>query len=152
MMCGKIAAGKSTLTSKLALNPSTILISEDAWMAELFKPEMFTVTDYIRFVPRLRAAIGPHAVELLRSGLSVVLDFPANTVSSRHWMREIFERAQSRHQLHFLDVSDEVCKARLRARNARGEHEFAASDAQFDEMTRWFSPPSEAEGFNVIRY
>jgi predicted kinase len=152
MLCGKIAAGKSTLTLKLAAGAHTVLIQEDAWMAHLFKPEMHTVADYIKYSARLRAAIGPHVGALLRSGMSVVLDFPANTLRTRQWMREIFESARANHQLHFLDVPDAVCMARLRARNASGEHEFAASDAEFQEITRWFVPPGEAEGFSVIRY
>ncbi|WP_348628268.1 hypothetical protein [Rhizobium sp. WW_1] len=37
------------------------------------------------------------------------------------------------------------------ARNASGTHDFSASDAQFDEITRYFVPPSDEEGFNVVR-
>jgi hypothetical protein len=81
--------------------------------------------------------------------LSVVLDFPANTPASRQWMRSLFERAGADHRLHFLDVPDEVCKARLRARNAAGTHAFNASDAEFDLFTRYFVPPSADEGFAV---
>jgi predicted kinase len=54
--------------------------------------------------------------------------FPFNTPAARAWARELFEPEGAAHQLHFLDVADEVCKARLRARNARGEHPFQASD------------------------
>jgi len=44
------------------------------------------------------------------------------------------------------------CKARLRARNAAGEHPYRTSDAEFDQFTSHFVPPSEDEGFCVIRY
>ncbi|MBP2497615.1 putative kinase [Methylobacterium sp. PvP062] len=37
---------------------------------------------------------------LLRLGLSVVLDFPANTVASRARMRTLFEAAGVAHRLH----------------------------------------------------
>ncbi|WP_188115451.1 hypothetical protein [Stenotrophomonas cyclobalanopsidis] len=43
-------------------------------------------------------------------------------------------------------------KARLRARNARGEHPFQASDAEFEQITRHFVAPAPEEGFQVIRY
>ena len=36
LVCGKIAAGKSTLTAELAAQPRTVLISEDFWTARLF--------------------------------------------------------------------------------------------------------------------
>lgn len=151
MLCGKIAAGKSTLTADLGRAPSTVVLSEDVWLARLFGPEMKDVADYVRCSRRLREAVGPHVQALLQIGVSVVLDFPANTLATRAWMRTLFEAAQADHRLHFLDVPDEVCKARLRARNAAGTHDFAASDAEFELITRYFVPPSEAEGFTVVR-
>ncbi len=72
---------------------------------------MKDVSDYIRNSRRLREAVGPHIQDLLRIGVSVVLDFPANTPSIRAWMRTIFEAAGADHRLHYLDVPDEVCKA-----------------------------------------
>ena len=152
MLCGKIAAGKSTLTAELSRRPSTVLISEDFWLGQLFGPEMKDVADYVRCSKRLREAIGPHIQDLLRLGVSVVLDFPANTLATRAWMRTLFEAADADHCLHFLDVPDEVCKARLRARNAAGTHDFAASDAEFDLLTSYFVPPSEAERFKIVRH
>lgn len=151
MLCGKIAAGKSTLTAELGQMPSTIVLSEDWWLNRLFGAEMRDVADYVRYSRRLRDAISPVVDDLLQTGVSVVLDFPANTPALRSWMRMLFEAAGAQHRLYFLDVPDEICKARLRARNAVGAHDFAASDAQFDEITKYFVPPSEAEGFNVIR-
>ncbi len=149
MICGKIAAGKSTLAAELAAHPATIRISEDAWLACLYKDEQKTIEDYVRNSRRLREAMGEHVVALLRAGLSVVLDFPANTPASRQWMRSLFERADANHRLHFLDVPDDVCKARLRARNADGTHAFNTSDAEFELFTSYFVPPSAEEGFEV---
>jgi predicted kinase len=108
------------------------------------------VADYVRHAARLREAIGPHVEALLKAGLSVVLDFPANTAANRTWMRGIIDRSGARHVLHVLDVPDEVCRARLRARNAAGQHAYAATDAEFDLITAYFTPPTEDEGFNVV--
>jgi hypothetical protein len=58
LICGKIAAGKSALAAKLSTAPSTILISEDQWLARLYKPEMRTVADYIQYSARLREVMG----------------------------------------------------------------------------------------------
>ena len=150
LLCGKIAAGKSTLTAQLGSLPNTIVISEDHWLSRLYAGQMNSVADYIRCSALLRDAIGPHLVTLLQNGVSVVLDFPANTLANRAWMRTIFEAAESAHQLHFLDVPDAVCKARLRERNARGDHEFAATDEQFDLITSHFVVPTSDEGFDIV--
>ena len=152
LLCGKIAAGKSTLARRLADRPATVLISEDHWTSNLFAGELQTIEDYGRYARRLRAAMGPHVVAVLTAGLSVVLDFPANTAATRAWARGIFEDAGAAHELHLLEASDETCRRRLRQRNAAGEHPFQVSDAEYALFTSYFVPPTPDEGFNVIRH
>ena len=150
LLCGKIAAGKSTVAKRLASRPATVLISEDHWTSNLFGGELKTIEDYSRYSSRLRNAMGPHVVSLLKAGMSVVLDFPANTVANRRWMRTIVEDASAGHELHFLDVPDDTCKRRLRERNAAGEHPFQVSDSDYELFTSHFVPPTPDEGFNVV--
>jgi len=68
LLCGKIAAGKSTLARRLAERPSTLLITMDHWMSILFPIENRTIEDFARLSARLRAAMAPHIVEILRQG------------------------------------------------------------------------------------
>ncbi|WP_050929316.1 AAA family ATPase [Aestuariivita boseongensis] len=150
MVCGKIGAGKSTLCARLAKAEGTVRLSEDDWLAPLFGDQMRTGADYVHFAAKLRDAMTPHIQALLREGLSVVLDFPANTVEQREWMRDLLEATGADHQMHVLDVPDEICLARLRERNARGDHPFAPSEDMFHRFARNFAPPTEAEGFTVI--
>ncbi|MGY4493768.1 AAA family ATPase [Pseudomonas sp. TE3610] len=149
LLCGKIASGKSTLATRLAEAPNTVRLSEDIWLARLYKDQMHSVSDYVRCAALLRDAIGTHVQQLLTLGINVVLDFPANTPANRDWMRSLFQAAGVDHVMHVLNVPDEVCKARLRARNAAGEHAFAASDEQFELISRYFSTPTAQEGFNL---
>ncbi len=130
--------------------PDTVVVRGDYWLARLYPGEQNSLADYVRNSTRLRSAITPHLVDLLRSGLSLVLDFPANTPGSRAWMRTLFEDARCAHRLHYLDVAEEVCKARLHRRNASGEHEFTVSDEDFDLFTAHFVPPGAEEAFEVI--
>ena len=152
LVCGKIAAGKSTLVNELGRATGTVVVREDFWLARLYPGEQNSLADYVRNSTRLRTAMAPHLIELLRSGLSVALDFPANTPESRVWMRSLFEGAGCAHQLHYLDVADEVCKARLRQRNESAEHEFTVSDEDFDLFTAHFVPPTADEAFEVVRH
>lgn len=150
LLCGKIAAGKSTLARRLAARAATLLISEDHWTSHLFADELKTIDNYGRLSKRLRAAMGPHIVDILRQGLSIVLDFPANTVTQRAWMRSLIAEANVAHELHLLDVPDTICRQRLRQRNDGGEHPFHVSDVEYDLFTRYFVPPAPEEGFNVV--
>lgn len=152
MLCGKIASGKSTLAAQLAQHSNTVLIAEDAWLHALFADDLDTVEDYVRCSAKLRGAIGPHVCALLQAGVSVVLDFAANTPRQRRWLRDIIEQTGVSHCLHVLDVPDEACLARLRVRNATGQHPFAVTDGQFCEVTSHFTAPGAAEGFRVLHH
>src|SRR5450830_1227969 len=152
LVCGKIASGKSTLTRRLAGTPKTVLVSEDDWLSRLFPGEISTLHDYVRCSTRLRGVMGEHVQHLLHAGISVVLDFPANTLETRRWMRSIVENIDAAHCLHYLDISDEECKERLRLRNSDSTHPFKTSEAEFDLITRYFVAPSSQEGFNIVLY
>jgi predicted kinase len=152
-LCGKMAAGKSTLARELARREHTVLLVQDALLDHLFPGEITDVPDFVKYSARLRNAIGPHVCALLSQGLSVVLDFPGNTRTQRAWFRELFERVQAGHELHFVDVSDAQCKRQLRERS----RDLPAgapwtTEAEFEAITRYFQPPAEDERFNVVRH
>jgi predicted kinase len=153
LICGKIAAGKSTLAARLADAPATVLISQDHWLSRLYPGEIRTLDDYVRCSARLREAMAGPVADLLKAGVSVVLDFPANTPSARQWMKGVIAKSGAAHRMHVLDTPDEVCKARLRARNAEGEHPYAqTTEADYELFSSHFSAPSDEEGFEVIVY
>ncbi|MDN7426052.1 AAA family ATPase [Burkholderia sp. AU45388] len=70
----------------------------------------------------------------------------------RAWGHSLFQAVGCEHRLHYLDVSDEICKSRLLLRNMSGEHPFQTSEEQYDQITRYFVPPALGEGFNIIIY
>ena len=152
IVCGKIASGKSTLSSQLAAEQGTVLVAEDDWLNVLFADELHSLEDFVRCSGKLRDIMGTHVGALLESGISVVLDFAANTRGQRRWFMGIVEATGVPHKVHFLDVSDDVCLARLRARNAFGDHPFEVTDDHFWEFTRHFTAPSEDEGFTIVRH
>ncbi|RMV70559.1 AAA family ATPase [Pseudomonas coronafaciens] len=149
LLCGKIASGKSTLAKALSVEHSAILLSEDSWLSGLYPDDIKSVADDVRLACRIRDVLGPLVVSILRSGVAVVLDFPANTVADRKWLRSLADDAQVPHCLHYLDVDDDVCLARLHARNEKAEHDFSATDAEFRLITSYFRAPDAAEGLDV---
>ena len=152
LFCGKIGSGKSTLAAELAADPTSILISEDQLLASLYPGEIETIGDYARCSDRLRKAIAPHIVDLLQRGMSVVLDFQANTIAVRAWMRGLIESADCEHQLHFLRTPESVCKERLAIRNASGRHQYHVGEADFDLFNRYVVAPDASEGFNIVMH
>src|ERR1700740_1686622 len=104
LVCGKIAAGKSTLMSELSKAPNTVLISEDKMLATLYPGEIQSLADYVRCTTKLRSALQGLIRDVLAAGSSVVLDFPANTIATRSWMKTLFADTPAAHRLHYLDV------------------------------------------------
>jgi predicted kinase len=102
---------------------------------------------------RLKNALTSHVCALLSKGISVVLDFPGNTKEQRAWFRELIERANVEHELHFVDASDALCKSQMRSRSAGlPDDTLWSRDEDFDAINAYFQPPSEDEKFNIVRH
>src|SRR6188472_4019145 len=149
-LCGKMAAGKSTLARDLADRGNAILLVQDELLESLFPGEITDVAGFLDRSARLRNAITPNICAVLSKGVSVVLDFPGNTRAQRAWFRKIFDRAHAAHELHFVDASDALCKRQLKDRTRHLPPGTPwTTDAEFEAITVYFQPPSDDEGFNV---
>jgi predicted kinase len=152
-LCGKMAAGKSTLARDLAERGNALLLVQDELLEGLFPGEITNVAEFFERSSRLRNALAPHICAILSKGISIVLDFPGNTRSQRAWFREIVECARVEHELHFVDVSDDVCKRQLKDRTRHLPPGTPwTTDAEFEAITVHFQPPSDDEAFTIVRH
>ena len=154
-VCGKMAAGKSTLTKELATREDAVRLVQDELLVALFPGEIEDLATFVKYSSRIQDVLAPHICSLLCKGVSVVLDFPANTRKQRAWFRQLLERADSEHELHLIIASDDLCKRQLKQRSEqRGLPPGTkwTTDADFDEVTAYFDPPATDEGFNVVRH
>jgi predicted kinase len=153
-LSGRAGSGKTTLARKIARETPAVLICEDEWISQIAEP-IANLHDYVTATSRLRSVLAPHVTELLRLGVSVVFDFGGNTVRDRKWVRSIFEQANTEHVLHYLRADDSICRARVQARNEmkpEGLFFGVVTEAQLEEVNRYFSPPGAEERFNVVVY
>ena len=152
-LCGKMAAGKSTLARDLADRENAVLFVQDDLLEALFPGEITDVQAFVQCYSRLKNAPTPHICDLLSKGSSGVLDFAAATKAQRAWFRELIERTNVAHELHFVDVSEVLCKTQLRERS-KGLPAGTpwTTDAGFETINAYFQPPSEDEKFNVVRH
>jgi predicted kinase len=154
-VCGKMAAGKSTLSKELAAREDAVLLAQDELLMSLFPGEIVDLAAFVKYSTRIQDALAPHICLLLSKGVSVVLDFPANTRKQRGWFRHLFEQADAEHELHFVVASDDLCKRQLKQRSEqRGLPPGTkwTTDADFDEITAYFDPPTAEEHFNLVRH
>ena len=78
-MCGKMAAGKTTLSCELATREDADLLVQDDFLAALSPGEILDIPDFVPCSSRLRDALSPHICALLAKGISVVTRFPPAT-------------------------------------------------------------------------
>jgi predicted kinase len=151
-ICGKAGAGKTTLARALGRSLPAIVFCEDEWICTLGF-EIKSLEDFIKASAKCRDLIGPLAVDLLRFGVSVVLDFGGNTPKARQWVRGLFEAAGADHVLHHIEASDAECLANIHRRNDEkpaGIYWGDVSDEIFHAVTVFFDPPRPEEGFHVV--
>ena len=151
--CGKMAAGKSTLAKKLADRENAILLVQDELLQALYPSQITDISVFVKASTQISDALTPLICALLSKGISVVLDFPGNTRTQRAWFRELIDRTQVNHELHFVDASDDLCKSQLRARSK----DLPAGtpwtrDVDFNAINAYFQAPADDEKFNVIRH
>jgi predicted kinase len=152
-LCGKMAAGKSTLARDLAERHNALLLVQDEFLEMLFPGEITDIQGFFGRSSRLRDALTPHICAVLSRGVSVVLDFPGNTRAQRAWFRDMFERAHVEHELHFIDAPDALCKRQLEDRSKHLPPGTPwTTEAEFEAITAYFQPPSADEAFNVVRH
>ncbi len=150
-ICGRLAAGKTTLARQIALREPAVLFCEDVWLSKL-SDGIRTFEDYLQWSRRCRSVMGPLIVEILKTGSSVVLDFAGNTSAERLWVRSLFESAAAPNVLHVLDVPEEECLSRLNRRNEtkpEGLYFASISEEEFRAICKYFQPPLQEEGFQL---
>ena len=148
-----MASGKSTLSKKLAQQENAVLLSQDELLDRLYPQEIVDIRGYVQRSGQLGHAMAPIIRSMLAKGVSVVLDFPGNTKRQRTWFRELIDSSDCRHELHVIEASDELCKRRLKERNQElPDGAPWTTDAEFDAVTAYFDPPSDDEGFHIVRH
>ena len=150
--CGKMGAGKTTCSRSVALENAAVLLSEDEWLAAHYPGHINSFDDYIKYASQIKPFVRTLVSDILKSGIDVVMDFPANTVSQRQWFKRLCDSTPCTHELIFLDFSDQQCLANI-AKRAIEQPERAAFDneATFKIVSRHFVAPAVDEGLN-IRY
>ncbi len=150
LFSGKMGAGKSTKAKQVSQERNAILISEDEWLSKLYPNQITSFDDYVHYSSLLKPLVKSHVLDLLKTGTSVVMDFPANTIKQRMWFREIITEANAPNELIYLNVSNDVCLRQVEKRRfEQPERTIYDTESMFNEVTKYFQEPDQSEGFNL---
>ena len=151
--CGKMASGKSTLAQQIAKDKHALLLSEDQILAGLYPDEIVDVQGYSDRARKVRAVFQPVVEAMLSRGLSVVMDFPANTTAQRNWFRKILEATGVDHELHLIVCDDSLCKKQL-AQRAHDDPKRRSTDTieMFEAISQYYQPVTTEERFVIVEH
>jgi len=145
-----MGAGKSTKAKQISQQRNAVLISEDEWLSRLYPDQITSFEGYLHYAARLKPLVKSHVLGTLKTGTSVVMDFPANTVKQRAWFRELIAEANAPNELIYLNVSNDVCLKQIKKRRLeQPERAIFDTESMFIEVTRCFQEPEHGEGFNL---
>ena len=140
-MVGLPGAGKTTRAKELAAAHRALRLTPDHWMIPLFGESM---ADGKRFV--LEGRLISVALQALRLGTSVVLDFGLWGRDERSALRWLARSAGAACQVVYLPVDKDVQLARIAHRQATAPHQtFPMSEADVDHggsNSRCLTPPN----------
>jgi predicted kinase len=141
LTCGLPGAGKTTLATRLAADRSAVRLTKDEWLWALGSTPWDEQTR-----ERVEHELGRLAHEILRLGLSVVLDFGLWARIERDEKRSMARGLGIGVELHYLDVPIDELWRRIVARNSEPPWDSSPiRRADFDGWRRAFQAPDAAE-------
>jgi predicted kinase len=141
LTCGLPGAGKTTLAMQLAADRSALRLTKDEWMRALGSSPWDAPTQ-----EKVERELWHLAQEILRLGLSVVLDFGLWARIERAGMRSAARGLGVGVELHYLDVPTDELWRRIEARNSEPPWDSEPiRRAHLDEWAAHFQAPGAAE-------
>ena len=121
MTCGRICCGKSTYARKLQENRNAVVLSIDDITLTLFPEGAGEMHD--TYVLRAEQYLLSLSLQILESGVDVILDWGLWTRAQRDRLRAFYTGHGVENEIHYLRLSPEEWERRIRKRNAEQKKE-----------------------------
>ena len=115
MTCGRICAGKSTYAEKMRRELSAVVLSIDEVTLALFRQDAGDMHD--TYVERAKEYLFEKSVQIIETGINVVLDWGFWTKSEREYARKFYRSRGTECELHYIEVPDDEWYRRVERRN-----------------------------------
>ncbi len=139
LICGKICSGKSTYAEQLRIQNNAVVLSTDEITLALFGQHCGDKHD--DYVERTQNYLFNKSLELIEVGINVILDWGFWMKEERDYAREFYNSRNIACEFHYIDISDETWKARLKKRN---------SEILAEETIAYYIDDNLAEKFGVM--
>ena len=141
LICGLPGAGKTILARQMAADRGAVRLTNDEWLWALGSTPWDAPTQ-----EKVEHELWRLAQEILRLGLSVVLDFGLWARIERDEMRSVARGLGVGVELHYIDVAVDELWRRIDARNSHPPWDsYPIRRADFDGWLRVFQAPDAGE-------
>ena len=115
ILCGKICSGKSTYSQKLRKSQKAVILSVDDITLTLLGQNGGDTLDI--YVEKLEQYFSQKSVEIIETGINVILDWGFWTKAERDFAKEFYNSHGIEYEFHYISINDEEWYRRLDKRN-----------------------------------
>ena len=115
ILCGKICSGKSTYSQQLRKDKKAVILSVDDITLTLLGQNGGDTLDV--YVEKLEQYFFQKAVEIVETGINVVLDWGFWTKTERDFAKQFYGSRGIEYEFHYISINDEEWYCRLDKRN-----------------------------------
>ncbi|MBR5546484.1 MAG: ATP-binding protein [Clostridia bacterium] len=147
LICGKICCGKTTYAHALCRQEKAVLLSCDELMLSLL--DEYLGEQHEVYAQRTEAYLLRKSLEILQTGISVVLDWGPWTKAGRDRLKAFYAQHGIRLELHAIRLEEEKWRARIAVRNAavreRTCQAYSVDAGLLDKFQSHYEAPSADE-------
>lgn len=115
MICGKICSGKSTQARKIRSRCQAVILSVDEIILTLFGQDVGEELD--DYVSKAKEYLYHKSLELIDSGIDVILDWGFWTREEREYARCFYSFRDIECEMQYIDIDSDEWQRRLCERN-----------------------------------
>ncbi|MCM1530347.1 MAG: ATP-binding protein [Alistipes sp.] len=147
LLCGKICSGKSTYAEKIRREMPAAVLSADEIMLAIFGHDAGERHDI--YVEAVKKYLFEKSVQLVGSGINVIMDIGLWTRAERIKVREFYRLRSIPAEIRYIDISDDEWRRRIDKRNREVSEKLVSAyyidGGLAEKAARLFEAPEESE-------
>ena len=156
LICGKIASGKTYYANQIKEQKNAVILNTDELTYAMFDNEQGE--KYMELAERANQYLMKKAIDIVRVGCNVILDWGFWISYNRRYMNEYFKNENIDVEWHYMDVDDYTWEENIKERNKKINDGLNKYDFYIDEGLRqelienWETPTKEEiDVWHVVR-
>ncbi len=156
LICGKIASGKTYYANQIKEQKNAVILNTDELTYAMFDNEQGE--KYMELAERANQYLMKKAIDIVRVGCNVILDWGFWRSYNRRYMNEYFKNENIDVEWHYMDVDDYTWEENIKERNKKINDGLNKYDFYIDEGLRqklienWETPTKEEiDVWHVVR-